>query len=144
MAWREDAHINKLRLGDPALVQNVHTQTLAAATTLTAADNGKTLILDGTAGAAVSLPALADGLNFSFIIGSTFITTDWTIVSSTNVIQGAVDVNSTLVLGENENTISFVASAETVGDWVDVLSDGTNWYLRGVGQALGGITLTAP
>lgn len=144
MAWREDAHINKLRVGDPALLQNVHTETLTGARTLTAADNGKTLVLDGTTGAAVALPELADGLNFRFIVGSTFITTDWTIVSSTNVIQGAVDVNSSTLPAVNENTVSFVASAETVGDWIDVLCDGTNWYLRGLGQAIGSVTLTAP
>lgn len=120
------------------------TGTLAAATTLTAADGGKTYFLSAAAGAAITLPAPAAGLKFKFIVASAFATTNWTIVTnaSANVIFGAVDVNSTLVLGASEDTISFVATAETIGDWVTVESDGTNWYVDGVGQAVGGITLT--
>lgn len=120
------------------------TGTLAAATTLTAADSGKTYFLSAAAGAAITLPAPAANLKFKFIVTLAFTTTDWTIVTnaSANVIYGAVDVNSTLVLGAAEDTISFVATAETVGDWVTVESDGTNWYVNGVGQAVGGITLT--
>jgi hypothetical protein len=53
-----------------------------------------------------------------------------------------VDVNSTLVLGANEDTISWVASTALVGDWVEVVSDGTSWFVSGQSGATGGITLT--
>lgn len=120
-------------------------ETIAAATTLTASDSGKTLILSAAAGAAITLPAVAAsaGMCFKFIVGAAFATTNWTIVAATSVIQGNVIVASTHVAGSNENTISFVASAESVGDYVDLECDGTNWYVSGSGVTSGSITLTA-
>jgi carbohydrate-binding DOMON domain-containing protein len=117
--------------------------TIAAATTLTAKDSGKTFLLAAAAGAAIALPAL--GLwKFKFITGSAFATTNWTIVSATNVIQGHVIVNGAPVVGADENTISLVATAETIGDFVEVECDGTNVYAFGSGVVAGSITFTAP
>lgn len=119
-------------------------ETLTVATTLTAADSGKVFILGAAIGAAITLPGVAmAGFKAKFITGLAFATTDWTIVAATNVIQGSVIVNSTHVAGSNENTISFVASAESLGDWVEIVSDGTNWYVNGSGVTTGSITLTA-
>ena len=53
------------------------------------------------------------------------------------------DVNSTLVLAANEDSINFVASTCIVGDWVEVISDGTSWFVTGQSDAAGGITFTA-
>ncbi len=118
---------------------------ITAATTLTAADSGTIFIIPAaTAGAQISLPALASRLNFKFIINGAFATTDWTIVSSTDVIEGTAIVKGAEILGTSENTISFVASAETVGDFVELSCDGTNWFAYGVAGATGGLTFTAP
>jgi hypothetical protein len=134
--WTEESQI---RTG---IVDTV--STIAEATTLTAADSGKVLILSAATGAAVTLPALASGLKFKFIIAATFATTNWTVVtaSSTNKIQGGAVVNSVFVPAADEDTISFVASAETVGDFIDLVSDGTNWYASGIGAGDGSITFT--
>ena len=122
----------------------VNTETLTGATTLTEEDSGKVFILSGLAGAAITLPAVFNGMKYRFIIGAGFATTDWTVVSTTDVIYGSANVNSVTVLGATENTISFVATAETIGDWVEITSDGVNIYANGVGAAAGGITFTAP
>jgi hypothetical protein len=128
--------------GDEKLA--VRTETITGARTLTASDSGKFFTLSAAAGAQVSLPSVAiDGFRARFTVGLAFATTNWTIKSLTNVIQGSADVNSTLVPGANENTISFVATAETVGDYVEVYSDGTNFYAYGIGAAAGSITFTA-
>lgn len=119
-------------------------KTIDAASTLTAADSGKTLILSAAAGAAITLPALESGVNFKFIVGLAFATTNWTIVSSTNVIQGSALVAGAHVAAVTENTISFVSTAESLGDWVKLVSDGTNWYANGSGVTAGSITFTAP
>jgi len=120
------------------------TNTISTATTLTASDSGKTFTLSGSAGVAVTLPAVTvDGFNAKFIIGSAFATTNFTLVSPTSIIQGGGIVNSVFVPASNENTISFVATAETVGDYVEVVSDGTNYYVNGVGALAGSITFTA-
>lgn len=121
------------------------TETISAARVITAFDSGKEFTLSAAAGAQITLPSVAKkGFKAKFTVGSAFATTNWTIVSSTNVIQGSADVNSTLVPGANENTISFVASAETIGDFVEIHSDGTNFYAYGIGAAAGSITFTAP
>lgn len=120
------------------------TQTLSLATTLTASDSGKVITLSASTGKVITLPSVAiDGFNLKVIVGANFATTNFTIVSPTAVIQGGAHVNSTFVPAANENTISFVASAETVGDYIELVSDGTNYYVNGFGASAGSITFTA-
>lgn len=118
--------------------------TIAAAVALDAADVGKTLILNAAEGAEITLPAAVAGLKYKFVVGAAFATTDWTVVAPANIIQGGAIVDSVNVPAVNENTISFVATAETVGDYVEIECDGTNWYATGTGFAAGGVTFTAP
>jgi len=125
--------------------QLANVETVAVATTLTAEDSGKVFILKAAAGAQITLPAVATsaGLRFKFIVGQLFATTDWTVKAASNVIEGSVLVNGAHVAGVDENTISFVASAESIGDFAELVCDGTNWYVNGSGVTAGAITLTA-
>jgi hypothetical protein len=125
--------------------QLANVEAVTGATTLTAEDSGKVLILNAAAGAQITLPAVATsaGLRFKFVVGLAFATTNWTVKAATNVIEGSVLVNGAHVAGVNENTISFVASAEAIGDFAELVCDGTNWYVNGSGVAAGAITLTA-
>ena len=125
--------------------QLANVETVAVATTLTAKDSGKVLILKAAAGAQITLPAVATsaGLRFKFIVGQLFATTDWTVKALSNAIEGSVLVNGAHVAGVDENTISFVASAESIGDFAELVCDGTNWYVNGSGVTAGAITLTA-
>ena len=125
--------------------QIANVEAVTGATTLTAEDSGKVLILKAAAGAQITLPAVAtsEGLRFKFIVGQLFATTNWTVLAASNVIEGSVLVNGAHVAGVNENTISFVASAESVGDFAELVCDGTHWYVNGSGVTTGAITLTA-
>ena len=118
--------------------------TLTEATTVTAAQTGVTFILSSATEFAVTLPAAASGLKYRFIVGAAPSGASYTIVTDSNatVIQGAVVVNGASVLGANEDTITFADGAAVVGDWVEVISDGTNWYVSGIGSAASSITLT--
>jgi len=120
-------------------------ETLTGATTLTAEDSGKSFSLNAAAGAQITLPAVATsaGFRYRFTVAALFATTAWTIKAATNKIQGGVIVNSVNVPGADENTITFSASADTIGDFVELNCDGTNWYVFGLGTAAGAITLTA-
>jgi hypothetical protein len=131
-------------ISNDELRQLVQTQVISAATTLTAADSGKHFSLNAAAGAQITLPAVATsaGLNFRFTVQALFATTAWTIKAATNVIQGGVIVNSVNVPGADENTITFSASADTIGDYVQLNCDGVNWYVFGKGTSAGAITLT--
>lgn len=118
---------------------------VTAAITLTGEDSGKQFILKAAAGVAVTLPGVASkGWNAKFTVGLAFATTDFTIVSATDIIQGGAIVDSTFVSAVNENTVSFVATAETLGDYIEIFSDGTNFYVNGAGLTAGSITFTAP
>jgi hypothetical protein len=128
--------------GDQKLALNV--ETITGAKTLTASDSGKVFTLSASAGAEINLPSVAvEGFNARFTVGSAFATTNWTIVAPTSVIQGSANVDSVAVPAANENTISFVASAETIGDYIEIYSDGSKFYAYGVGLLEGAITFTA-
>jgi len=119
-------------------------KTITAATTLTSNDSGKVLILNAAAGKVVTLPSVAvSGFNLKVIVGASFATTNFTVVAPTAKIQGGAIVNSVFVPAADENTISFVASAETVGDYIEIVSDGTNFYANGVGALAGSVTFTS-
>jgi hypothetical protein len=125
--------------------QLVQVEAVTGATTLTAEDSGKVFILKAAAGAQITLPAVATsaGFRFKFVVGQLFATTNWTVLAASNVIDGSVLVNGAHVAGVDENTISFVASAESVGDFAELVCDGTHWYVNGSGVTTGAITLTA-
>ena len=121
----------------------VTTQVLTADTTLTASDSGKTFLLDAV-GEVITLPALYAGLHFKFRCIADTITTPWTVVSSTDVIEGYAAVNYATVIGANENTISFVHTNAIIGDTMEVFCDGTSWHASGYASATGAVTFTAP
>lgn len=118
--------------------------TPTAAVALTAAQSGMEIFLNASAGFAITLPAPAAGLKYRFTVGAAFASTNFTIVtaSSANIIFGAAVVAGETVAASEEDTISFVATAELPGDWVEVWSDGTNWYVSGHGVTSGSITFT--
>ena len=125
-------------------------EVIAAAQTLTKGDSGKTFILDAAAGATVTLPALADGLKFKFIVGAAFATTNWVIKSAEgdNINGIIMDMGATVagVPAAGEDQINFVASAETIGDYIELICDYSNsqWLVSGACAANGGITATDP
>ncbi len=118
-----------------------------SAQTLTAADNGKTLFLDSAAGATITLPALAVGMKLKFMVSTAFATTNWVIDSAEgDNISGTLIVNGATVAAAAEDQINFVASAESVGDWIELTADYDNsqWLVVGVAGAAGGLTATDP
>lgn len=127
--------------------------TIAAAETLTAADVGVHL-LDAAAGATVTLPSLpAAGepeLYFRFEVAATFATTNWIIDSAEgdNISGHIADMGTTvaIVLAAAEDQINFVATAEAIGDYIELRSDSGNaqWLVNGVCGVNGGITATDP
>ena len=110
--------------------------------TLTAAESGKTIYLNLAGGGSTILPAVAAGLNFTFIV-STIPTTAYTIdtPSGANIMSGTIsDIVGETVYGTAQDIISFIASTSVLGDRVDLSCDGTIWAYRAVSGANGGIT----
>ena len=112
---------------------------------LTADDTDKTIALDAATGATINLPAVADikaGWNISAYVSQAF-TGNWSLVSATAVIQGHAIVAGAHLAAANETTINFVGTAESVGDYVDIFFDGTDFIVRGSAVTAGAITFSA-
>lgn len=120
-------------------------ETVAATETLVAADSGKTIFLSSATEFATTLPAPAAGLKFRFIVAAAPSGASYTVVTNggDNVIEGSATVNGAAVAAVNEDTITFTDGAAAVGDWVEVVSDGTSWYVSGQGVAATAIAFTA-
>ena len=120
------------------------TLTPTVAFALTAAQSGTDVFLSAAAGFAITLPAVAAGLYFRFTVAAAFATTNFTVITPAlaDLIQGGATVAGSDVPAADEDTISFVATAENKGDFVDVWSDGTSWFVNGRGTTAGSITFT--
>jgi len=123
------------------------TETVAAANVIASNESGTVYFLNDATEFASTLPAVAAGLHYTFIVTGAPSGADYTITtdSSANVILGQVYCNA----GTDEDsetsgcdTISFVGGTSVVGDRVELYCNGTNWFAYGFCNATGGITLT--
>jgi len=121
-------------------------EVLAAAKTLTAADNGKTFYLNVATGVAITLPDAAVGLKYKFVHGATAVTSNGHVISATDDdgdnIKGTTIVNGSEVSTTGADVITMTANAAIPGDWVSIESDGTNWYVTGQAAAATGIAFS--
>ena len=119
----------------------------AATLVLTKYDYGSMVVFNRAAGTAVTLPVPADGATFQFVIGTAPTTANTIATSgSANIIKGGVnelevDTSDDGPYSAVGDLISFVANIAVVGDYADLRSDGTSWFLRGQTNADGGITI---
>ena len=122
---------------------------LTAATTLVAGDSGKTYFLALAAGFTVTLPAVAVGLNFKFFVqiaptGDYVITTPGGAQILAGLVHSSDGVDGDSETAFTATSVNFIAAggASTIGDSVDLWSDGTNWYARAFCNISTGITIT--
>jgi hypothetical protein len=112
---------------------------------ITAAESGRTFVLNSATAFVSTLPAKAAGLRYRFYAGATQVTGgNHTVVctNNDNTMYGSVTVAGVVVAGTVEGSVNFVADTMLPGDWCEVFNDGTNWYISGQATASGAITLT--
>ena len=124
--------------GDAKLADTV--TPISAAVTLGENASGSLFTLGLAAGVAINLPAPVKGFKAKFVVTAAFATTAYTIVAPTAVLYGGAIVNSVNVPCAAKATINLSATAETIGDWVKIESDGVKYFVSGVGTAAGAIT----
>ena len=142
------------KLGSRAGWSGNYCHDLTATASITPADSGKVFFLNSTTEFTTTLPTIADagaGFNVKFMIKAAPSGADYVITENTSS-----DTNVIITNGINEletdtdddgpgngghTTITFVDGVAVAGDWIDVLCDGTNWYVHGQVAADGGITL---
>jgi len=101
----------------------------ASSHVLTMHDSGKTYFLESTVARTITLPAVKAGCNFRFIATDT--TADSSIATSegTALLKGGAEAgNSYLTLA---GTTIIVEAAGSAGDWLEMVCDGTYWYVSG-------------
>lgn len=117
-------------------------ETLTAAQTLAAADSGKTFLISGT-GYTVTLPAPTAGWSAKFIVAAAF-TTDCVVqtpADNRDLLNGGVIVNGAIVEADAVDQVTFEDGAESIGDHIEISSDGTSYFLSGNGNAASSITV---
>ena len=117
-------------------------ETLTADKTLTAADSGRPYLINGT-GYTVTLPAPHAGFSVKFIVAAAF-STDTVIqtpADNRDTLNGGVIVNGAIVESDATDKVTFEDGAESIGDFVEISSDGTSFYLFGNGNASSSITV---
>lgn len=125
----------------------VGTVSVAANTTLTTASCGEIVVLnDSDGGSTVTLPSATAGCDIAFVVGTAFDTANIVIDSAEgDNIEGLLQVNAADIACSGEDQINVVQTAETVGDRVSLMSDGSSWFiLDGAADAAGALTCTDP
>lgn len=133
-------------ISDNGFLGPIAVSTATAASTLTAADSGKTIFLNSATEFVTTLPLPASGLRFTFIVKAAPVGTAYTVVTNggANIIKGQ-QYNAAGAAGDTgtgDDTITFVASSSVAGDRVELISDGTSWFAYAFCTLAASITFT--
>ena len=120
----------------------ISSESVTTTNVITAAESGKTFFLTHAGGFTSTLPAPAAGLRYKFVV-AVAPTTAYivTTTSGSDLLYGTLlDIVGEQVAFAARDKVNFVANTSLVGDSLDVISDGTNWYCRAFSAANGGIS----
>ena len=116
---------------------------------VSAQDSGKIIFVDASGAAGevdIALPAPAEGLYFRFIVTEDTPTQDVKIVATGTIVYGMLNVQSdtdednSVVAAGSTNVL--IKQAAKKGDWVEYISDGTSWFIRGNGSVQAAFTVS--
>lgn len=124
-------NFTKSELKVDGLAINLAPVEISSTVTLTALQNGTTFLLSGVVGYPINLPAPVAGLKYKFIVQDLFATTDWVLTATGAIMHGNVMEAGAIQAVAAATTINLELGADTIGDWIEVESDGTNWYVFG-------------
>lgn len=100
-----------------------------ATSTLVSSDSGTTYLLSAS-GTTITLPKVEKGLNFKFAINGAADTGNFIIDSAEgDNVDGTLIVAGAVVDCRGEDQINFVVDGEQNGDYVELFSDGSQWYI---------------
>ena len=102
-------------------------------------DSGKTYILENTVARTITLPAVKAGLKFKFIVSDSTAASTIATNEGTSLIKGGILLSTaweTLA-----GTTLTAATDNVIGDWVELVCDGTYWYISGQSGHINGFTI---
>lgn len=92
--------------------------------------SGSSIVVEAASGTTMTLPALRNGLNYRFVIGSAFDTANVIIDSAEgDNIDGTLVVAGAVVDCRGEDQLNFVNDGEAVGDFVEVRAVSGQWVI---------------
>lgn len=102
-----------------------------ATTTLEVSQSGSTVLVSGGGGNVFTLPAVTNtGANFRFQVSGAIASGNAIIDSAEgDNIEGSLIVAGAVVGCDAVDQINFITDGENIGDYVELLSDGTQWLL---------------
>ena len=105
-------------------------KTLAADETLAPADTGKLFICSQAGAYDITLPAVGDakGWTGTFILGTAG-SNAFDIIGGTAAVMEGVEVADTVTAITNMDKITFIASQAVVGERIDIVCDGSAYYV---------------
>ena len=109
---------------------------ITAATTLISGQCGQTIFINNATGFEITLPAPTIGCAFRFVDATLLSSGNHTIVTnaSANIIAGgcnelAVTTGDDGPIDTNGDTITFLVATDSLGDMIELISDGTLWFV---------------
>jgi hypothetical protein len=101
--------------------------------TLSHDESGSIIFASSTFGT-TTLPAVRDGLKYTFQVDAAIATGNWVIDSREgDNIDGTLMVAGAVVDCRGEDQINFVTDGEQIGDYVTLRSNGVQWMLEDSG-----------
>tara|TARA_E500000318_G_scaffold106648_1_gene114879 strand:+ start:1061 stop:1471 length:411 start_codon:yes stop_codon:yes gene_type:complete len=117
-------------------------QAITIGETYTMADSGKIIKVSGTGGT-VTLPAPTEGFNIKFVTTGGLTSANTVIAGGTaDVMEGSIIVAGAVVDVDAADQLNFVHTADNLGDFVEITSDGSKYFVFGNALESGGITAT--
>tara|TARA_R100001594_G_scaffold3368_1_gene12677 strand:+ start:224 stop:685 length:462 start_codon:yes stop_codon:yes gene_type:complete len=122
---------------------------LANDVSVTADDSGQIIFVDATGASGevdIALPSPAKGLYFRFITTEDTPTQDVKIVATGAIVYGILQIQSdtnednSVVAAGSTNVL--IKQAAKKGDWIEYISDGTSWFIRGMGTVQAAFTVS--
>ena len=111
----------------------------ASSHSLGAKDSGKTYILENTVARTITLPAVKAGAKFKFVVS------DSTAASTIATSEGTSLIKGGILLATAWETLAgttlTAATDAVIGDWVELVCDGTYWYISGQSGHANGFTI---
>jgi hypothetical protein len=135
---------------DSASGINFPLEVVAATNVITTDEAGKIFVLSDATEFASTLPtaSTAAGMVVTFIIADAPESADYTISTGNThenimygmVLEADVDTGDDGPTAQAQDRCNFKDGVAVIGDYVILICDGTNWYVRGMTAADGGVT----
>lgn len=134
--------------GVPITLVSAGVEVVTATNVIAAAESGSTFFLNSGTEFASTLPPVAAGLRYTFIIAAAPVGASYTVGTDNgdnvlNIVAWAGGAADAADVATAQDVVTFVDGQAVVGDWLYCISDGTSWQCTGGAAVAAGLTTGA-